>query len=170
MNRFLHFSFPRWKLSTVSLWISAASPQARLPSDDSNNASPSLQMEHFDGLCSVNLHRTVRIWINVDLRYTERWGQHVKVIHNSMQMLFNFQPERFKTWNSAKVPRFKAKLFFMFISFILVPVTLYFAYCHITVTGSNEPNGALFTPVLRVLLYKQSLSQTKFSFAFMDVK
>lgn len=72
--------------------ISAASPWARLPSDDSNNASPFLQMEHFDGLCSVNLHRAERIWINVGLRCAERWGRHVKVIHNCMQMLCNFKP------------------------------------------------------------------------------
>lgn len=88
-NRFLHFSFPGWKLSTASCRVSAASPQARLLSDDSNNTSPSLQMEHFDGLCSVNLHRTEHIWINVDLRYTERCSHHVKVIHNCMQMLCN---------------------------------------------------------------------------------
>lgn len=37
--------------------LSVASPEARLLSDDSNHSSHFLQTEHFDGLCSVNLHR-----------------------------------------------------------------------------------------------------------------
>lgn len=35
---------------------------------DSNHSNFFLQMEHFDGLCSVNLQRARHIWINVDLR------------------------------------------------------------------------------------------------------
>lgn len=89
---FFFFLFSGWKLWAASCpLISAAPAQARLLSDDSNNSSPSLQMEHFDGLCSVNLHRAEHIWINVDLRFTERWGRRVKVIHNCMQMLGTFR-------------------------------------------------------------------------------
>lgn len=77
-------------------------------------------MEHFDGLCSVNLQRTEHIWINVDLRFTERWGQRVKVIHNCMQMLGTLKLQHSKNVGGVEVkkknfPAPNLKMFFMLI-------------------------------------------------------